>query len=493
MNEPRDSRDEAADTPAAPQNSNPSLAPGSTEASTPPPAPAAGPSFEASAPAPAPAPEPAPNPYLPIAPPAGVSDAAYADAVRDAAYAETRRRKRRTRKVAAFAVAGALVLAGGTGATAFALGRAFPAGDSTVAAGSPGSFGNGSAGDGSTGSGSTTDPFGNGFPGSGGSGSGSSGTDPFGGGAQSGSSSTSGTAATASQSVGVVTIVSTLKYQQAEAAGTGIILTSSGEILTNNHVVEGSTSLTVTDESTGKEYTATVVGTDATDDVAVLQLQNASGLTTAKISSTDAATGDAVTAVGNAGGTGTLTQASGTVTALDQSITTQAEGSAASEDLTGLIQVDADIVAGDSGGPLQNSDGEVVGIDTAASSGTQNVTGFAIPIDDALDIATQIIAGRASDTIRIGYPAFLGVSVSPSTQVAGAGVAQVIDGTPAAGSGLAAGDVITAVDGTQVASGSALTSVLGGYSPGDSVTITYTDASGATQSTQVTLTQGPAA
>ncbi|RFA09129.1 hypothetical protein B7R54_07735 [Subtercola boreus] len=371
-------------------------------------------------------------------------------------------------------------------------------GTSTLPNGGYGSFGSGSGSSGSSGSGST---------GSGSSGSGTSGSGT-------GTATQSATTATADQAVGVVLINTVLKYEGAEAAGTGIILTSDGEILTNNHVVEGSTSISVTIASTGKTYTATVVGTDATHDVAVLKLEGASGLTPASLdTSEDLAVGDAITGVGNAGGTGTLSAAAGTVTGLDQSVTTQAEGSAAGETLDGMIQVEADIQSGDSGGPLYDADGEVVGIDTAASSGSSVVTGFAIPITDALSIAKQIDSGAATSTITIGLPAFLGIEVASSSTgsstypgsgtaggtgtgtstVAGATVAGVIDGTPAATAGLAAGDVITAVDGTSVASGSALTSTLKTYKVGDTVTLTYTDASGASQTATATLIAGPAA
>ena len=119
------------------------------------------------------------------------------------------------------------------------------------------------------------------------------------------------TTASAAQQVGIVEINTVLQYQDAQAAGTGMVLTSDGEILTNNHVVDGATSISVTISSTGATYAATVVGTDPTDDVAVLQLTDASGLQTAKLSTAAATVGDAVTGVGNAGGTGTLTAATG--------------------------------------------------------------------------------------------------------------------------------------------------------------------------------------
>jgi S1-C subfamily serine protease len=314
---------------------------------------------------------------------------------------------------------------------------------------------------------------------------------------------TSATAATDAQSVGVVLIDTVLKYEGAEAAGTGIILTSDGEILTNNHVVDGATTITVTIASTGKTYTADVVGTDATNDIAVLQLQGASGLKTAKTDTSEVAVADAVTAVGNAGGTGSLSQASGTVTAIDQTITAAGETGSDSETLTGLIETDADVVSGDSGGPLYDADGEVVGIDTAASSGSAQTTGYAIPIATALGIAKQIETGVETADITIGYPAFLGVEVqqattgasqngTATTATSGATIAGVLDGTPAATAGLVAGDTITAVDGVSVASGAALTSLLGSHDPGDSVTLSYTDAAGAAHSVSVVLIQGAA-
>lgn len=327
------------------------------------------------------------------------------------------------------------------------------------------------------------------------------------------SSSSSAQAATASEEKGVVVIDTNLAYEGAQAAGTGIVLTSSGEILTNNHVVEGSTSITVTVPATGTSYKASVVGTDATDDVAVLQLSGASGLATATLDNDGVSVGDNVTAVGNAGGTGTLVAADGSVTGTGKSITTQSEGVVASESLTGLIETNADIQAGDSGGPLYDSQGEVVGIDTAASA-SQNVSdGYAIPIETALGIAHRIESGQASSTVTIGLPAFLGVEVASDASSSGysglggaslgynngqsatqgAVVGGVIDGTPAASAGLTAGDTITAVDGTAIASSSDLTSALAQYKPGDSVTITWVDSAGASHSASVTLTSGPAA
>nr|WP_246406025.1 trypsin-like peptidase domain-containing protein [Modestobacter versicolor] len=268
-----------------------------------------------------------------------------------------------------------------------------------------------------------------------------------------------------------------------------MVLTSDGEVLTNNHVVEGATSITVTVLSTGVSYEATVVGTDPTDDVAVLQLSDASGLDTVQADDDAVAVGDAVTAVGNAGGAAGTSAAAGTVTALDQSITATDESGQDAEQLTGLIEIAADVEAGDSGGPLYDAEGEVVGMDTAASStGGQ---AYAIPIATALSIAEQITSGVDDETVHQGYPAFLGVSVQ-SGATGGAAVAGVVAGGPADQAGLTAGDVVTAVGGSTVTAAEDVSAALAGLDPGDEVTVTWTDATGRSQTATVTLATGPA-
>ena len=314
-----------------------------------------------------------------------------------------------------------------------------------------------------------------------------------------GSSTGSGSATTA-QSVGVVDINTVINYGAEEAAGTGIVLSSDGEILTNNHVIDGATTIKVTIVSTGKSYSATVVGDDPTDDVAVLQLSGASGLATAKLGdSSSVAVGNTVTAVGNAGGTGgTPSAATGTVTALNQSITATDQGGGNSENLTGMIEINADIQAGDSGGPLYSTSGTVIGIDTAASSQSFNATttGFAIPINKALSIAKQIETGTETSTIHIGPTAFLGVELgsggASSFGSNGATISGVVDGSAAQQAGLAAGDTITAVNGQTVSSATDLSTALEGFQPGQKVTLTWVDSSGQSHSATVTLGSGPA-
>jgi S1-C subfamily serine protease len=226
---------------------------------------------------------------------------------------------------------------------------------------------------------------------------------------------------------GLVDVVTTLGYQSGKAAGTGMVLTSTGEVLTNNHVIDGATSIKATDVGNGRTYTAKVVGYDKTHDLAVLQLQNASGLQTVTLSSAGAQSGQKVVALGNAlGKGGTPSVVSGRITGLSQSITASDQGAGDSEQLTGMISHNAPIQPGDSGGPLANTEGEVIGMNTAASdssssgspsqsSQAQTATqAFAIPITRASSIAGQIEAGTPSSTVHIGATAFLGVETSPS-------------------------------------------------------------------------------
>jgi len=309
---------------------------------------------------------------------------------------------------------------------------------------------------------------------------------------------------------GLVDVVSTDGYQQAIAAGTGIVLTSNGEILTNNHVIEGATAIKVTDVGNGRTYTATVVGYDASHDVAVLQLQGASGLTVASLGDSGSVrVGDNVVALGNAGGKGgTPSVAAGSVTSLNQSITASDEGSGVSEQLTGLIETNAGIQPGDSGGSLVNAYGQVIGMDTAASSTyqfqSQSSSGeqaYAIPINEAVSIAKQIEAGTTSADVHIGATAFLGISIQPASSgfggsgISGSGVtiAGALSGSPAASAGLTAGDEITSLGGQQVASAEDVAHVLVSYHPGDHISVTWLDQSGQSHNETLTLTTGPAA
>lgn len=309
---------------------------------------------------------------------------------------------------------------------------------------------------------------------------------------------------------GVVVIDTNLAYEDGAAAGTGMVLTSSGEVLTNNHVINGATTIKVVVPNSGRSYTARVVGYDRSADVAVLQLQHASNLKTVSAAGSSKLTvGAAVKAVGNAGGSGSLSSATGTVTGLGKTITAS-DDQGGSEQLTGLIETNAGVEPGDSGGPLLNSAGRVIGMDTAASTnhGFQAVAAsdaYAIPIRRALTIAQQIEAGNATTTVHVGGTAFLGVEVEPvdaarygyryggysSTATSGALIAHVVSGGPADSAGLSAGDVITKIGGRTVSSPTAVTAIIMTKEPGEKISIRYTDPSGASHTTSVKLGSGP--
>ena len=311
---------------------------------------------------------------------------------------------------------------------------------------------------------------------------------------------------TASIGTGIVVVNTNLAYQNGQAAGTGMVLTSSGEILTNNHVIAGATTIKVVVPGTSHSYTGRVVGYSVAKDVAVIQLANASNLKTVSTANSSALTvGAKVTAVGNAGGGGKLTSSTGTVTGLGKSIAVQ-DDSGGTEQLSNLIETNAGLQPGDSGGPLLNSTGRVVGMDTAGSVGGGRFAayaasdGYAIPINDALAIAKQIEAGSASTLVHIGATPFLGVGVesvgsSPfedTGATSGLVIANVVSGGAADNAGLATSDVITAVDGKAVSAQSDLQSILLAHKPGDKITIAYSDSYGQAQTVTVPLGSGPA-
>ncbi|MGA7987231.1 MAG: trypsin-like peptidase domain-containing protein [Candidatus Dormiibacterota bacterium] len=304
-----------------------------------------------------------------------------------------------------------------------------------------------------------------------------------------------GTGSTTGAEAAIVDIDTQLGHG-ASAAGTGMVLTSNGEVLTNNHVIYGALSISVQLTSTGAMYSASVVGYDSKHDVAVLQLDGASGLATMPIGdSSTVQVGASVIALGNAlGRGGAPARASGTVTALDQSITASDQsGTVNPESLSGMIQTNAPIKPGDSGGPLLNNTGQVIGMDTAASGGRQleqtgAVEAFAIPINTALAIAGQIVKSPSSFPTPPARPgAFLGVDVSSSTAPPGALVKDVVGGSPASKTSLSAGDVIIGAGGATVGSTSDLIAILGQHHPGDHVIIAWVTPSGQDEQATVAL------
>jgi S1-C subfamily serine protease len=333
------------------------------------------------------------------------------------------------------------------------------------------------------------------------------------------------------------------------AAGTGMVISRSGLVLTNNHVIDATNGLTATVVSTGRTYPAIYLGYDKGSDVAVIKLEGASGLTPVPLGNSSAVrVGDGVVAMGNANGTGSITTVTGAITGLNRAITASDEGSAESEYLTGMLQTDADIIQGDSGGPLVSTAGQVIGMDTAASSDTmasQQNMGFAIPINKAMTVARQIIAGQPGPGVHIGATGFVGVVVptapgggqstqtSPQRQLqqmeeseeqqdlgpgdgfypapagclsntadagipghiapasSGALVLGALCDSPAAAAGLAAGDVITSAAGQQVSSPASLTSILATVRAQKKITIVWVAPAGQTITRAVTLAQIP--
>lgn len=351
-------------------------------------------------------------------------------------------------------------------------------------------------------------------------GGGGAGSSPFGSG--SGAASGNGSGSLNVQALqnkvdpAVVDVSSQLKYNDATAEGTGMVISPDGIVLTNNHVIDQSTTVSATLVDSGHSYTARVLGYDTRDDVAVLKLEGASGLKTVALGNSNGIRiGDSVLALGNAGGRGgEPSAAQGIIQGINRSIQASDDGANTTETLHNMLQTNAPIQEGDSGGPLVNTAGQVIGMDTAANAsagpggGTPSLgtTGFAIPVNSATAIAQQIVAGHASPTVHIGLGGFMGVSVGDRGSAhpcqAGAGgfprqapirsgaeVCQVFPGTPAGASGLSEGDVITSVNGQPVGSANALTSQMANAHPGDQAKVTYVDLNGAKHQTTFPLAE----
>jgi S1-C subfamily serine protease len=347
---------------------------------------------------------------------------------------------------------------------------------------------------------------------------------------------------------GVVIINTALQYSSERAAGTGMVINADkGLVLTNNHVIENSTKITATLPGTGQRFGARVLGYDMTGDIALIQLQNASGLHQVPVGdSAKVKVGDAVTALGNAQGQSRIVPAHGHITGVDRTITASDQGGAVkSETLHGMLQTDAGIVSGDSGGPLVSEAGQVIGMDTAGNDVSmpdqqQTAAGFAIPINTALSVAREIAAGHASSTISIGYPPFIGIYVAqgdssdPQQQAqaqqqnngfggfggfggngngqgqgcynndsglpapdtiapvnSGTLVVGTICGSPAASAGVTAGSVITAINGQAIGAPQTVHDALAKFRPGDTVSLTWVTPSGQRKTANVTLKEGP--
>jgi S1-C subfamily serine protease len=338
---------------------------------------------------------------------------------------------------------------------------------------------------------------------------------------------------------GLVIINTTLQYNSEQAAATGMVISPGGLVLTNNHVIEDSTSITAR-TANGHPYQAKVVGYDVTGDIALIQLQGASGLTTVPIgNSATLKTGASVVAMGNAEGQNSIVPVTGQVTALNQTITAGDQGGTVTQEtLHNMIQTNANIVSGDSGGPLANSAGQVIGMDTAGNDGgfavQQDSSGYAIPINNALAVAGQMEQGQASSTVAIGYPPFMGVyigqgsnsdpqaqaeqqnggngfggfggngnqncytsdrNLAPPNNIANVNSGTLILGTicggPAMAAGMTAGSVITAVNGQAIGAPDSLTGMVSKFKPGTTIRVSWVSPSGQRATSSIKLTAGP--
>jgi S1-C subfamily serine protease len=341
---------------------------------------------------------------------------------------------------------------------------------------------------------------------------------------------------------GLVDIMSNLKFNGETAEGTGMIISASGLVLTNNHVIDGATSVRANlATNANPSFTAQVVGYDAADDVALLQLRGASGLTPVTFgNSSQVRLGTPVLALGNAEGHGGAKPAQGIINALDRSIQASDEGSNSTENLNHMLQTNARIEQGDSGGALANNAGQVIGMITAANTSTPgqsssgSTLGFAIPINSALAVARQIASGQPSATVHIGLPGFLGVQVATSNSsdpqqqaadeaqaggkgrtgagtnscstsnqqsgvparvapiAAGALIVGVLCDSAADSAGMVPGDVITSVDRQPITTPGSLTAIAGKYHPGDVVSVLWVSLNGIEHTTKMQLGEGPA-
>ncbi|MEW6477036.1 MAG: trypsin-like peptidase domain-containing protein [Actinomycetota bacterium] len=266
--------------------------------------------------------------------------------------------------------------------------------------------------------------------------------------------------------------------RRASGEGTGVIISPDGYILTNAHVVDGARRVSVSVAGSTKSLSATVVGADEGNDVALLKVDDASGLPAADLGrSADVKVGDDVVAIGNALGLrGDPTVTRGIVSALNRTV----------ENLTGMIQTDAAINPGNSGGPLVNSAGQVIGINTAvAAGGAQNI-GFAIPIDKARALAERLKTGQGPAPV-----AFLGVSTTETPDGSGgAEVVSLVPGGPAQRAGISVGDLIVTFDGKPVASADSLSGLVQARQPGDTVQVVV-ERNGASRTISVTLGTKP--
>ncbi len=283
-----------------------------------------------------------------------------------------------------------------------------------------------------------------------------------------------------------------LRQGTATGVGTGIIVSEDGYIITNSHVVNGGDSSSITvDLYDGTEYNGDVLWSDESVDLAIVKI-DASGLTAAEMGDSDEVKiGDYAVAIGNPLGLNlerSVTQ--GIISGLDRSIVTSDETSSSQNEMEGLIQTDASINSGNSGGPLINSNGQVIGINTAKASSAEGL-GFAIPINTAIPIIEEL---KETGTYEKSYIGISGMNLAAVIQQyqtdfkaeEGVYIQQIYTNSPAAEAGLQEGDIITALDGEDIKDMSSLQKKLVQYRPGDKITLTI-ERNKANQNVELTL------
>ena len=284
---------------------------------------------------------------------------------------------------------------------------------------------------------------------------------------------------------GLVMIRVTMPNQS--GAGTGMILTPDGQVLTNYHVVRSTSLIRVTVATTGRRYEATLVGRDASKDVALLQLKDAAGLDTITRDDDLVSVGDPAVAAGNAGGQGYITAFGGSVVATDQSIRVRGQTEYdPEENLTGLIETDAHAEPGDSGGAMYDAELEVLGMTTAGSTGGET-SSYAVPLDDAMAVVDRVRRGDESGTVVIGPKPYLGIVAERASGSDGVPVSRVETSSAATQAGIRAGDTITALDGRRVSSHAELSAALDALEPQQTVPIAWTTGSGDRRTSDITL------
>ncbi|WP_280233730.1 S1C family serine protease [Nocardia cyriacigeorgica] len=273
------------------------------------------------------------------------------------------------------------------------------------------------------------------------------------------------------------------------AAGSGIVLTADGQVLTSHHVVKGAESVKVTRVADGLVYEAEVLGYDSSTDIALLGLVGATGLSTARIgSSSGLRLRDEVLAIGNAGGTGAPTAVAGRISDLDSTILALNSADLSRKALTGMVEITAAVSSGQSGGALADHAGSVVGVIAAASGDHEDdedpgmqaqrpPIGYAVPIDTAMRVVRQIRSGTPTETVHIGPTATLGVLISDA-RPSGARVDVALYGLPAHDAGLADGEIITSIDGRAITTARALRAAINQRKPQDVVRLGVTGPGG---------------